>query len=183
MAPEQIETPDSVDHRADLYSLGVVLYELLTGELPIGRFDPPSSKSGCSQQLDDLVMRTLEKDPNQRFQQASMIGSAVRDLESAIDQSSAKTPLVEAITQSELTGTFGRDLNEPLVEPISFSISNIMSNLSSIVKVYFAKAHGLLHAFEDRLEMEYRINDPIYVAEDKLRVESIQLDDLASVQI
>ena len=44
MAPEQLEHPQDVDQRADIYSLGVVFYEMLTGELPIGRFAPPSQK-------------------------------------------------------------------------------------------------------------------------------------------
>ncbi|MFT5302880.1 MAG: tRNA A-37 threonylcarbamoyl transferase component Bud32 [Mariniblastus sp.] len=71
MAPEQRERPTEVDHRADIYSLGVVIYELLTGELPIGRFLPPSSKSSVNTELDEVVMRALEKEPDRRYQQAT----------------------------------------------------------------------------------------------------------------
>ncbi len=71
MAPEQRERPTEVDHRADIYSLGVVIYEMLTGELPLGRFLPPSEKSEVDRRLDEVVMRALEKEPNLRYQQAS----------------------------------------------------------------------------------------------------------------
>jgi len=70
MAPEQIEKPATVDHRADIYSLGVVFYELLTGELPLGRFGPPSARTPVDPRVDDVVMRTLEREREKRFQSA-----------------------------------------------------------------------------------------------------------------
>jgi len=73
MAPEQIETPGTVDHRADIYSLGVVFYELLTGELPLGRFAAPSSRVQLDVRLDEVVLRSLEKEPDRRYQQVSQV--------------------------------------------------------------------------------------------------------------
>jgi predicted Ser/Thr protein kinase len=78
MAPEQMETPGAVDHRADIFSLGVVFYEMLTGELPLGKFSPPSSrKVEVDVRLDDVVLRALEKDPGRRYQHASQVKTAV----------------------------------------------------------------------------------------------------------
>jgi hypothetical protein len=74
MAPEQIEKPLEVDHRADIYSLGVVFYEMLTGELPLGRFAAPSKKVQVHVRLDEIVLRALEKEPALRYQQASEVG-------------------------------------------------------------------------------------------------------------
>jgi tRNA A-37 threonylcarbamoyl transferase component Bud32 len=77
MAPEQIEHPTEVDHRADIYSLGVVFYEMLTGELPLGRFSPPSEKVQIDVRLDNVVLRTLEKEPERRYQHASEVKTDV----------------------------------------------------------------------------------------------------------
>ncbi len=71
MAPEQLERPREVDHRADLYSLGVVLYEMLTAELPIGRFEPPSRKNPAADtRADAIVLKALAKDPASRYARA-----------------------------------------------------------------------------------------------------------------
>jgi hypothetical protein len=88
MAPEQIEHPSKVDHRADIYSLGVVFYEMLTGELPIGRFALPSKKVQVDVRLDEIVLHTLEKEPELRYQQASEIKTDVETI-----SAKSKTPL------------------------------------------------------------------------------------------
>lgn len=77
MAPEQWETPENVDHRADIYALGVVIYESLTGERPAGVFDPPSKKCKVDKRIDFVVMRAMEKHPERRYQQATEVKSAV----------------------------------------------------------------------------------------------------------
>jgi serine/threonine protein kinase len=82
MAPEQIEHPQNVDHRADIYSLGVVFYEMLTGELPLGRFEPPSQRVQVDVRLDEVVLRALEKEPARRYQQASEIKTRVETITS-----------------------------------------------------------------------------------------------------
>ncbi|MGO8929159.1 MAG: protein kinase domain-containing protein [Limisphaerales bacterium] len=82
MAPEQVEKPQTVDHRADIYSLGVVFYEMLTGELPLGHFQPPSQKAQSDARFDQVVLHALEKEPERRYQKASEVKTAVETIAS-----------------------------------------------------------------------------------------------------
>lgn len=83
MAPEQITGARDVDHRADIYAVGAVFYELLTGEVPLGRFQPPSSLSkAVDARVDELVLRALAKEPASRYQQASDVQDALARLRS-----------------------------------------------------------------------------------------------------
>ena len=91
MAPEQFEGSHNVDHRADIYSLGVVFYEMLTGELPVGRFEPPSQKVHVDVRIDEVVLRTLEIEPQRRYQAASEIKSELQSISSTRQSRLAST--------------------------------------------------------------------------------------------
>ena len=78
MAPEQRERSKEADHRSDIYALGVVVYEMLTGELPLGRFEAPSKKVKLEVDIDEVVFRVLSKDPEHRYQRASDVGAEIR---------------------------------------------------------------------------------------------------------
>lgn len=92
MAPEQLEKPGQVDHRADIYSLGVVFYEMLTGELPLGKFQPPSHKVKVDVRLDEVVLQALEKEPNRRYQHVSEVKSQVDTINATTKIMAAAAP-------------------------------------------------------------------------------------------
>ena len=104
MSPEQIQAPGEVDHRADIYALGVVFYQMLTGELPGKRFVAPSSKVQIDVRLDEVVLRALEKNPALRYQQVSEVKTLVETIAATPGSAAAPAAPVDAPS----TGTAGK---------------------------------------------------------------------------
>ncbi len=155
MAPEQIETPLSVDHRADIYSLGVVIYELLTGELPLGRFEPPSHKVSIDVRLDEIVLNTLAKEPARRYQRVSEVKSDMQSVaHSNIQNISAPNPPASAGVKSPKaaanvnpTGNWARSttLAGPIPEPGLFAMLKHPQSYKNLLYSLFSFPLGIVY--------------------------------------
>jgi serine/threonine protein kinase len=106
MAPEQ-KDHHRTDHRADIYSLGVVLYELLTGELPGRPLEAPSKKVVIDVRLDEIVLRALENKPELRYQTAGEMRTQVETIASTPSASSSRREEAQA-EKSEMPPRFSR---------------------------------------------------------------------------
>lgn len=73
-SPEQMEASHDIDWRSDIYSLGVVMYQMLTGKLPRGAYPMPSEiHDEMDARLDEVVLKAMQTEPASRFQHASDI--------------------------------------------------------------------------------------------------------------
>jgi serine/threonine protein kinase len=113
MAPEQMDNVPILDHRADIYSLGVMLYEMLTGQLPLGRFPPPSHKAPVDSQFDEVVLRALEREPERRYQRVSEMKVALAVLLAKDTPWGERPRAMVKDTQSPASGTPQEATTEP----------------------------------------------------------------------
>src|SRR6266446_714620 len=76
MSPEQ-KRGMNVDQRADIYSLGVMLYEMVCREVPAGAFELPSRRTSCDSRLDAIVLKAMHQSPERRYQNTSEMTAAI----------------------------------------------------------------------------------------------------------
>jgi serine/threonine protein kinase len=133
LAPEHLEAHDQVDHRVDLYSLGVLFYELLTRKLPMGNFEQPSTiNSNVSTAIDRIVSKCMQRNPSLRYQTASELNEDLKAL---------ATPVIEPILVASHSN---RGISVPFE-------CDALGGL--------AAARGVIRATDRGLRIEYKLTD------------------------
>ncbi|MEY2407604.1 MAG: eukaryotic-like serine/threonine-protein kinase [Verrucomicrobiota bacterium] len=107
LAPEAWTPGTALDARADLYSLGVTLYQMLTGEVPRGLWKMPSEKVGTDPRLDAIIDKAMQPDREARYQSSSELR---RDLEQIHDGRPATATPVRTVVPppAPQNGSFAR---------------------------------------------------------------------------
>jgi serine/threonine protein kinase len=149
MAPEQMEGSHGVDHRADIYSLGVVFYEMLTGEVPAGHFDPPSKKMEIDVRLDEVVLKAMAREPERRYQQASEVKTDVESISSECLSGVSDTwtrPATSGIRQRTENLLYRRMPVIVSVIALALSIAGIWAAFTSWGRVYNDVSNHWSHA-------------------------------------
>ncbi len=87
-APEVVNSPHSVDYRADIFSVGVLLHELLTGKLPAQDPRPPSAIIHCDARFDNIVKKATRPLPAARYSNAAEISKELQAIATSLEQKS-----------------------------------------------------------------------------------------------
>ncbi|MBI4858856.1 MAG: protein kinase [Candidatus Riflebacteria bacterium] len=117
MSPELHVDPTKVDSRADVYSLGVLLYELHTGDVPMGIFQPISERNpAVPPSIDTLAGKMLASNSDERYADAGQVADAMRELLGFTSHPGPSAPVADVLPPTLLTTATTTDRKRFLVE-------------------------------------------------------------------
>lgn len=150
ISPEYIST-GSVDSRSDLYALGLIIYEMISGVLPFQNANPLEGltervlhlpppprhfRDDCPQNLEDIIMKAIAISPELRFQTAA-------ELANALEAARPKPDLLNPVSQTgTVTGTYihGPVVEQPgIVSSIVESFEDLQSSLKKVLRGYYLR--------------------------------------------
>jgi serine/threonine protein kinase len=131
-APEQFELNAPVDHRADIYALGVTLYQMLTGKLPRGAWQPPSAIIGTDARLDAIIVKAMSPEPELRYQTAREFAHAIISFQQTLTWEFQERVAVE---QGTITPPIAKPSNSNTAQPTTPAQKSKASLVAGIVPV------------------------------------------------
>jgi len=202
MSPEQAQGKSST-YLSDIWSLGVVAYEILTGELPFRAEhaaawtyvilnDEPTLPSTIDkripQQFDSVILKMLEKEPERRYQNVQELIEKLNELkeEQKGITKEKKTKVIavlpfENISQDEESNYFGDGLAEELI--VNLSRLNDVKVVSRTTTMQYKKTKKDIKTIGKELNARYIMEGSVRKFQDNLRISAQLIDVLSDTQL
>lgn len=151
VAPEVLNAPDQVGPATDVYAIGAMLYEMLSGETPPHEGSPPSAaaKCQCDRRLDIIIAKATHPNLSQRYSSAAELSAELDAIKNSLAQSRSLAVAAPAAARAPRAAASPPPTRRPAVTQEDSGSGNIVRNLI-IIAVLLGAIVGVLQLIQDR---------------------------------